>query len=53
MANKCDLNDQREIHINNLEKLAAQVDAQFFITSAKTGEQVEEAFFALASRVAG
>jgi len=53
VANKCDLTNQHEINASDLEGLAAQLDAQFFITSAKTGEQVEDAFFTLASKVAG
>ncbi len=52
-ANKCDLTDQHEINETDLESLAAQLGVQFFITSAKTGEQVEDAFFTLASEVVG
>lgn len=52
-ANKFDLTEHRKINETDLESLAAQLGARFFITSAKTGEQVEDAFFTLASEVVG
>ena len=53
VANKCDLVVQREIDESNLKNMAVKLDAPLFITSAKTGEQVEDAFFAIASKVIG
>ena len=53
IANKCDLTEQREVSETDLQKLGTKLGAPLFITSAKTGEQVEEAFFNLASSVAG
>jgi small GTP-binding protein len=53
VANKTDLDEQREISQTDLENLAVILEAPLFITSAKTGEQVEEAFFSLASKVVG
>ena len=47
------LTEHREINETDLESLAAQLGAPLFITSAKTGEQVEDAFFTLASEVVG
>ncbi len=52
VANKCDLSEQREINDADLQNLATKLDAPLFITSAKTGEQVENAFSMLASKVA-
>lgn len=51
VANKSDLQEQREIGQTDLEKLAAKLGAPLFITSAKTGEQVEDAFSTLAGEV--
>ena len=53
VANKCDLVEQQEIHQSDLHKLAAKMDAPLFITSAKTGKQVEEAFYTMASKLTG
>jgi len=44
IANKCDLKDQFEFKITDIEGIASDFDAPFFITSAKTGENVENAF---------
>jgi small GTP-binding protein len=51
VANKSDLTASREIDPSDLEKLAEKLKAPLFITSAKTGDQVEEAFFTLAKEV--
>ena len=51
IANKSDLFDQREIQQNELQTVADQLKAPLFLTSAKTGENVEAAFRALARAV--
>ena len=53
VANKADLTEQREISETDLRNLATILEAPLFITSAKTGEQVEEAFFTLARELVG
>jgi small GTP-binding protein len=53
VANKCDLTEQREISQTDLGNLADKLKAPIFVTSAKTGEQVEDAFFTMASKVVG
>jgi len=49
IANKADLVDEREISDEALENIAATLNAKLFITSAKTGENIEDAFHTLAS----
>jgi small GTP-binding protein len=51
IANKSDLTQQREITLDTLETITAELNALLFITSAKTGENVEAAFRALARAV--
>lgn len=53
VANKCDLSGEFEISETDLQNLSNKLDAPFFLTSAKTGEKVEEVFFELASKVVG
>jgi len=47
-GNKDNLVEEREIPEENFVELAASLDAQWFITSAKTGNGVENAFNSLA-----
>jgi small GTP-binding protein len=51
VANKYDLNKQREIDRTDLEITATKLGAPYFLTSAKTGRQVPEVFFTIASKV--
>ncbi|MFO3797322.1 MAG: Rab family GTPase [Anaerolineales bacterium] len=48
LANKSDLVSQFEMGADEIASMASQIDCPWFITSAKTGEQVEEAFTKLA-----
>ncbi|MCK5039063.1 MAG: GTP-binding protein [Thermoplasmata archaeon] len=51
MANKCDLVDEVKISREELMAMAKEYDANFFVTSAKTGENVEMAFKMLGKKV--
>ena len=51
IANKVDLVDQREISAEALEDQANALGGVPFLTSAKTGEGVEQAFIALAQAI--
>jgi small GTP-binding protein len=47
LANKYDLQQQAEFDANELGQVANQFQAPFYVTSARTGENVEQAFYAL------
>ncbi|KAK5873477.1 hypothetical protein PBY51_018514 [Eleginops maclovinus] len=47
LGNKCDMNDQRQVSKERGEKLAIDCGIKFLETSAKSGINVEEAFFTL------
>jgi small GTP-binding protein len=51
LANKSDLTDARSVPEEQLLSIAGELDAPLVITSAKTGERVEEAFIMLAERL--
>jgi Ras-related protein Rab-1A len=44
LANKNDLSDEQEFGVKELRYLAEALNAPFLLTSAKTGENVDEAF---------
>ena len=44
IGNKCDLNENREVSYEEGEKYAKNLGYHFYETSAKTGENVKEAF---------
>ncbi len=44
LGNKSDLADQRKVSEEQLQSMAAKANAKYFLTSAKTGQNVEEAF---------
>ena len=48
LVNKIDIANQAEITEQDVQKAAADFNAQYFMTSAKTGDNVEKAFSALA-----
>jgi len=52
MANKWDLRNQAEIGEDELIQATKAYDSSYFLTSAKTGENVEAAFQNLAQRIA-
>ncbi len=47
VGNKADLVDKREITNDDLQELADKYDTKYFLSSAKTGENVEDMFEAL------
>ncbi len=47
LANKMDLANEQEFGVKELRYLAETLDAPFLLTSAKTGENVDEAFLAI------
>ncbi|MBN1668092.1 MAG: GTP-binding protein [Anaerolineales bacterium] len=51
LANKSDLVTQRRVTDRELTALAGELDADFQLTSAKTGQGVETAFYRLAERI--
>ena len=51
LANKVDLEDRFEIESSDLTMLASTWNCPFVLTSAKTGQQVDEAFHLLAEQV--
>jgi small GTP-binding protein len=48
LANKIDLSNLAEYEENDVARVAAELGAQYYTTSAKTGANVEKAFSALA-----
>uniref|UniRef100_A0A3P8RHQ4 Ras-related protein Rab-13 n=1 Tax=Amphiprion percula TaxID=161767 RepID=A0A3P8RHQ4_AMPPE len=51
LGNKCDMNDKRQVSRERGEKLAIDYGIKFLETSAKSGINVEEAFFTLATDI--
>jgi small GTP-binding protein len=51
LGNKLDLKDQIELDIKDVSTRAKEMDCPYFPTSAKTGENVEEAFENIGKRV--
>jgi small GTP-binding protein len=47
LANKCDLTDQAQFSLHDLDDVARSFDCEGLLTSAKTGKNVEEAFTSL------
>ena len=47
IANKCDMGEKRVVSTEEGQKLADELDIQFYETSAKSGGSVENAFFKL------
>ena len=51
VGNKCDLNDKRQVSIEEGRELAERNDMMFFETSAKDGINVEEIFINSANEI--
>ena len=51
VGNKCDLSNIRQVSKQQGQQLAREYDIPFIETSARTGENVQEAFILLASDV--
>jgi Fe2+ transport system protein B len=51
LGNKLDLNDQRQISNADLDDLSELFHSPYLLTSAKTGEQVENALLTLADLI--
>ncbi|UCE75368.1 MAG: GTP-binding protein [Methanomassiliicoccales archaeon] len=51
LANKCDLLDKQEVDEDMLRSLAKKYESQYYFTSARTGENVEKAFYELGELV--
>lgn len=51
LANKVDLKEQMELTEDKLSEFAEKHNAQYLFTSAKTGENVEEAFVLMAKQI--
>ncbi|MEM7033569.1 MAG: Rab family GTPase [Chloroflexota bacterium] len=52
VANKADLADQHQITIDQLESAAQNLGAPYFVSSAKTGDQVDKLFGRLGQQIA-
>ncbi|MFQ6107643.1 MAG: Rab family GTPase [Thermoplasmata archaeon] len=50
LGNKWDLEYQREIEEHDIDRLASQYSSGYFLTSAKTGKNVEQVFSRLAEK---
>lgn len=51
VANKADLAERRAISDESLQAVSEQLGGPYFLTSAKTGQQVEDAFRSLAELI--
>jgi len=51
LANKNDLKDEAKVKDIDLDKLSKKLNAPYFFTSAKTGENVEAAFHKMGNRL--
>jgi small GTP-binding protein len=52
-ANKCDLTDQQRLTPAEVEAVAAELNASFYLTSARTGAEVETLFRCLGRLLVG
>lgn len=51
LGNKVDLKDEIEVDKDEIEHIISKYDEEYHLTSAKTGENVEEAFKSLAEKM--
>lgn len=51
LGNKADLTDERAITGEQFQSISAEIDAPFLLTSAKSGENVDEAFLLMARQL--
>lgn len=51
IANKCDLEDEREVSTDEIKQKASQLGIEYFEASAKTGEGIDTAFNTILKKV--
>jgi small GTP-binding protein len=51
IANKCDLNDEREVSTEEIAKKAKELNVEYFETSAKENINIDEAFNTIVDKV--
>ena len=53
IGNKLDIFDNNPMTLSHLEKITAHYETEYRLTSAKTGEHIDDAFFMLSKKIQG